>query len=104
MEEKQNIHILKYYGNNNFFAALCENKDDYYILIAKTYGIDILTERDIERCLNKNNICLAHIVTSYRAKAEIDFKMVEDKTLFKLIKIKDEDEFDHLVKVLECIL
>jgi hypothetical protein len=104
MEEKQNIHILKYYGNNNFFAALCKNKDDYYILIAKTYGIDILTDRDIERCLNKNNICLAHIVTSYRAKAEIDFKTVEDNTLFKLIKIKDEDEFDHLVKALECIL
>ena len=104
MEEKQHLNIKKYYGTDNFFAALCKDKDDYYILIAKTYGIDILTERDIERCLNRNDICIAHIVTSYRAKAEIDFKMVEDKTLFKLIKIEDEEEFDRFIKILEWVL
>ena len=104
MEEKQHFNVKKYYGAKDFFAALCEDKDDYYLLIAKTYGISILTERDIERCLNGNNICIAHITTSYRAKAEIEFKMTEEKTLFKLIKIKDEEEFDHLVKILEWIL
>lgn len=105
MEEKQNIHILKYYGNNNFFAALCrKNMNTYYMLVARTKGLDIYTEQDVVDCTNGYGIHIAEIVKSYTARAEIKFKYDSQKTLFKLINIKDEDEFDHLVKVLECIL
>lgn len=104
MEEKQNFHIIKYHGNDNFFAALCyKDIKTYYMLIAKTNGLDIFTEYDTEGCYSKYGFQVAEIVKSYTARAEIQFKY-SDKTLFKLINIKDEDEFDHLVKILECIL
>ncbi len=104
MEEIQNFDIIKYHGNNNFFAILChKNKENYYKIVSKTRSLSIFTEQKTQRITNGRGICLAEIVKSYSARAEINFKC-EDKTLFKIINIKDENEFDHIVKVLECIL
>lgn len=45
MEERQDLHVLKYHGNNNFFAALCcKNMNTYYMLVARTRGLDVYTE------------------------------------------------------------
>jgi hypothetical protein len=45
MEEIQNFDIIKYHGNNNFFAILChKNKENYYMIVAKTRSLSIFTE------------------------------------------------------------
>lgn len=101
MESKINVNdILTYQGNGDFFACLLnDTKDNYYIFISRTNGIDIIHEVE-DTFLNKN----IKFTTNDNLKLEIPLYKNKKGVFSTLIKLNDVKEYFTIVKVLEAIL
>ena len=88
-------NIIKYSGNTKYFAALYKEKDKYFIIFALTNGINIIEKESY------NNFSLFAI----SAKAEISFKENHNSnSIFHIIELNNIQEFNSIIKILECIL
>lgn len=96
--------VLKYQGNANYICILCLNeKDELIILYALTGKLSIelnteQTEYDTADC--------RRLIFSYSENYEIKIplEVTKNNSLFHIIKIDSEKEYDHICSVVESLV
>lgn len=101
MEIKVNTtELLNYRGNGDFFSALLKDKENnFYIVIGKTQGIDIIHE--IEENFADYKI---RFKTKEEFKLEIPLYPNKKGSTLTLIKLNNQEEYFTVTKILEMIL
>lgn len=95
--------VLKYQGNANYICILCLNeKDELILFYALTGKLSIVlkaeqTEYDITGC---QRLIFSHF-ENYEIK--IPLETTKNNTLFNIIKIDSEKEYDHICSVVESL-
>lgn len=95
--------VLKYQGNSNYICILClSEKDELIILYALTGKLSIeLNEERTDYNVNCRKIVFSDLV-NYEVK--IPLETTKNNTLFHIIKIDNEKEYDHICSVVESLV
>lgn len=92
--------VLKYQGNANYICILCLNeKDELFVFYALTGKLSIQSNtEEYEGC--------QRLVFSYLGNYEIKIPLetTKNNTLFHIIKIDSEKEYDHICSVVESLV
>lgn len=94
--------VLKYQGNANYICILClDEKDELIIFYALTGKLSIeLNEEQTEY-----DIVCRKIVSDLRNyEVKIPLEVTKNNTLFHIIKIDSEKEYDHICSVVESLI
>ena len=96
--------VLKYQGNANYICILCLNeKDELIILYALTEKLSI--EMNDKTEYYDTNVC-QRLIFSHLGNYEIKIplEITKNNTLFHIIKIDSEKEYDHICSVVESLV
>ena len=92
--------ILKYQGNENYICILClDEKDELFVFYALTGKLSMSYEE------NDRYESIDSIKYSFNKKCEINIPIIETKnsSLFHLIKIDNEKEYNLICTIVESL-
>lgn len=92
----EELDVIKYIGGPHHITILCKNKKDkqLYVFYCKTHKLSI----DIEQ-----EILTLGPITSRTAEINISID-TNNKTLFYLVAVKTEDDFDLIERVVDTLM
>lgn len=92
--------VLKYQGNANYICILCLNEKDELILFYALTG-KLSIESNTEEYEGCQRLIFSHL-GNYEIK--IPLETTKNNTLFHVIKIDNEKEYDHICSVVESLV
>ena len=95
--------VLKYQGNTNYICILCTNEKDELIIFYALTGklsIELKTEQTEYEITGCKRIVFSH---SGDYEIKIPLEITKNNTLFHIIKIGDEKEYEHICSVVESL-
>ena len=94
--------ILQYRGNEKYFTALCQDKENkLYILLSHINSMKIETEHNEYEITGYKNVILDKI---YFQKAQINIQIKDyNNRFYTLMPIKDISEYELINKVLDIM-
>ena len=97
------MKVIKYQGNDRFFAALMEQDDNYFLFCAYTDPLQINREDERPTCMRKNERCF---INDIRMHIRIDLVPDDDNNycLYHLMKLNHKESYDDIVHIMENIL
>lgn len=98
------MEIIKYKGNDNYIVGLAKNDNQKYIFFAYIANISLNSEQDEWEASSGFDRRLLKFTTYKKFILEFLLKEGNNNTIFHLIKIEDEKEYDTICKFLEFIL
>ena len=98
------MEILKYKGNDDYIIGITKEDNQKYIFFAYITDISLKSEQDECEALDCFDRRVARFTTYKNFILEFLLKEGKNNTIFHLIKIEDEKEYDTIVKFLEFIL
>ena len=91
--------IIKYQGWGNHLVGLInDNENNYYIFIAPETGVPELKSEAF------NDTYEGHIINEYTEYKIIIPLFLKHGHVFYIIQLKNKEEYDTIIKVLETIL
>lgn len=98
------MEILKYKGNDDYIIGITKKDNQKYIFFAYIANITLKSEQDECEAFDGFDRRVARFTTYKNFILEFLLKEGKNNTIFHLIKIEDEKEYDTIVKFLEFIL
>lgn len=98
------MEILKYKGNDNYIIGIAKEDNQKYVFFAYIAGISLDSEQDECEAFDRFDRRMARFTTYKNSMLKFLLKEGKNNTIFHLIKIEDEKEYDTIVKFLEFIL
>lgn len=96
--------VLKYQGNEKYICILCLNEKDELIILYVLTGklsIELNEEREEYEITGCQRLIFSHL-GNYEIK--IPLETTKNNTLFHVIKIDSEKEYDHICAVVESLV
>ena len=96
--------VLKYQGNEKYICILCLNeKDELFVFYALTGKLSINTNKETEYCdLGLTEKFIIHTLSE--CEINIPILAAKDLSLFHIIKIDNEKEYEHICSVVESLV
>ena len=98
------MEILKYKGNDNYITGIIKEDNQKYVFFAYIAGISLNNEQNEYKTTDCFNRIISKFTTYKNFTLEFLLKEGKNNTIFHLIEIEDEKEYDTIVKFLEFIL
>ena len=99
------MNFIKYIGFKNIFLALVEKEKQFYAFAMKTDKIKLDAEQKTETAYGLYFTPVGQFTTEIKCNVIIPAQVEnKDNTLFHLIALDNEKEYDKLVSMLEVIL
>jgi hypothetical protein len=96
--------VLKYQGNEKYICILVLNeKDELFIFYALTGKLSININKETEYCdLGLTEKFIIHTLSE--CEINIPILAAKDSSLFHIIKIDNEKEYDHICSIVESLV